>query len=165
MFSITTIDLVRLDSEHVAQNYTVHARAAERLAAVAFTCRIVVVSLLAVVTAVAMVNVLSPARGYQLVTVAAAALALVAFAVYAVLGVESRVAAHRQIAHRVWLIAERYRALMAEMNDGALDVGSVMRRRDDLIHELHAVYEYGFAADQSAHETARLAMLPADRAA
>ena len=41
MFSLTVLDHVRLDSEHVARNYTVHARAADRLASTAFAFRIV----------------------------------------------------------------------------------------------------------------------------
>lgn len=165
MFSITTNDLVRLDSDHVAQNYTVHARAAERLAAAAFVLRIIIVSLLAIATAADLVALLLPLRVYQIAAVSSAALALVGFAVYAVLGLESRVGSHRQIAHRVWLVAEQYRSLLAQVNDGAIDSSAVMRRRDELIHDLHAIYEHGFGADQPGHEAARLPRLSADRAA
>ena len=165
MFSVTTLDLVRLDSDHVAQNYTVHARAAERLAGAAFTSRIVIVSLLTAAAAAAIATLLEPSRPYEIATAATATLALVAFAIYAVLGLEARVSAHRQIAHRLWLVAERYRALVAEINDGLADAGLVLRRRDELMYELHAIYERGFAADQPGRELARLPPWPADRAA
>lgn len=160
MFSLTVIDHIRLDSDHVAQNYTVHARGAERLAGAAFTFRIVIASLLTVATAAAIAGLLLPGRQYQIATIAASALALVAFAIYAIVGLETRVTAHRLFAHRLWLVAEQFRSLLAEVNDGLVDTGTLMRRRDDLIHELHGIYEHGFGVDQPAHETARLPDLP-----
>ena len=48
MFSLTIVDHVRLDSEHIAKNYTVHARAAERIVGIVFTFRIAITALLAV---------------------------------------------------------------------------------------------------------------------
>lgn len=165
MFSVTTLDLVRLDSDHVGQNYTVHARAAERLASTAFIARIVIVSLLTAATAAAIATLLAPQRPYEIAAVVTTTLALVGFAIYAVLGLESRVSAHRQIAHRVWLVAEQYRSLVAEINDGLVEPSTILRRRDELIHELHAIYEHGFGADQPARERIRLPPWPADRAA
>jgi hypothetical protein len=165
MFSVTTLDLVRLDSDHVAQNYMVHARAAERLAGTAFITRIVIVSFLTAAVASAVATLLAPQRSYEIASVVTTALALVGFAIYAVLGLEARVSAHRQIAHRVWLVAERYRALVVEINDGLIDPSAILRRRDELIHDLHAIYENGFGADQPARERARLPAWPADRAA
>jgi hypothetical protein len=165
MFSLTIVDHIRLDSDHVAQNYMVHARGAERLVAAAFAFRIVIVSLFAVATAANIANVLFPTRQYQIAATSASGLALIAFAVYAVAGLEARVTAHRLFAHRLWIVAERFRSLVAEVNDGIVDGGSLMRRRDDLIHELHAAYEFGFGVDHWGHESARLPPLPADRAA
>jgi hypothetical protein len=165
MFSVTSLDLVRLDSDHVAQNYMVHARAAERLASAALISRIVVVSLLTAATALTIATLLEPSRPYEIAAAATATLALVAFAIYAVLGLESRVAAHRQMAHRLWLVAERYRALVAEINDGLVEAPQVLRRRDELIHDLHAIYEDRFGADHPARELARLPPWPANRAA
>ena len=159
MFAITVVDHVRMDSEHVARNYTVHARAAERFARWGFAIRIVIVSLLAIVTAVSIANLLFPTRPNQIAAIATAGLALAAFAMYAVLGFEARVYAHRALAHRLWLITERYRSLVAEIDDGVVDQGALIRRRDDLIHELHSIYEHGFGVDQSAFESARLPAL------
>ena len=165
MFSVTTLDLVRLDSEHAAQNYIVHARAAERLARAALVARVVIVLLLAATAATAIAAVLLPTRAYAIAAASTASLALIAFAVYAVVGLEARVGAHRQLAHRVWLVAERYRSLVAEINDGLIEGQALLRRREDLIHDLHAIYEQAFGADQPAREVARLPAWPADRAA
>ena len=165
MFSVTTLDLVRLDSDHLARNYTVHARAAERLATTALVARIAIVSLLAGATASTITTLLAGGRWYAMTSVATVTLSLVAFAVYATLALEARVAAHRQLAHRVWLVTQRYRSLVAEINDGLVDQPTVRRRRDELVDELHAIYEQSFGADQPAREIARLPPWPADRAA
>ena len=51
MFSLTVLDHVRLDCEHAAQNYTIHARAADRFAALAFWVRMVMAILLSAAAA------------------------------------------------------------------------------------------------------------------
>ena len=165
MFSLTIVDHVRLDSEHVAQNYTVHARAAERIVGLVFTCRIVIMALLAIAVGATIANLLLSGRAYQVTALVAATLALLAFAVYVVLGLEARLFAHRTFAHRLWLASERYRSLLAEQKEGLVDGPSLIRRRDELISEVHAIYEFGFGADQAAHESVRLPALPAERAA
>lgn len=165
MFSLMVNDHVRLDAEHAAQNYAVHARAAERLVRFAFAAKVVMASLLAMATAAAIANLLFQTRGVQIAAAAAAAVALIAFALYAVFGLESRVVAHRAFAHRLWLVSERYRSLMAEINEGAVDRPSLLQRRDELIHEMHAIYERGFGVDQRGYENARLPAMPSERAA
>ena len=165
MFSLTVIDHVRLDSEHVAQNYTVHARAAERLVGLVTTFRISIAILLAAATCSALGNVLFPGRNSQIGAVAAVTLAFVGFSVYVVLGLEARLYAHRSFAHRLWLVSERYRSLLAEVNEGIVDGPTVLRRRDELIHDVHALYEFSFGVDQAGHESFRLAVLPDERAA
>jgi len=165
MFSLTVIDHVRLDSEHIAQNYTVHARAAERLVGLVSTFRISIAILLAAATCSALGNVLFPGRNSQIVAVAAVTLAFVAFSVYVVLGLEARLYAHRSFAHRLWLVSERYRSLLAEVHEGIVDGPTVLRRRDELIHDVHALYEFSFGVDQAGHESFRLAVLPDERAA
>jgi hypothetical protein len=165
MFSLMVVDHVRLDSEHVAQNYAVHARAAERLVRVAFALKVTLAFLLVVATGASIVNLLFQTRASQIAAIAAAALALVAFALSSVFGLDGRIFAHRSFAHRLWLVSERYRSLMAEINEGQIDRPALLRRRDDLIHELHAIYEHGFGVDQPGYENARLPVLPSERAA
>jgi hypothetical protein len=156
MFSLTVVDHVRLDCDHVAQNYTVHARAAERLASLVSAVRIVLALLLAVATATCIGNLLFPTRPNQIAAVAASALALIGFALYSVAGVEGRVYMHRSFAHRLWLVAERYRSLITEIDDGLVDRAMLLHRRDDLIHQVHTIYEHGFGVDQPGYERARL---------
>jgi hypothetical protein len=165
MFSLTIVDHVRLDSEHIDKNYTVHARSAERSAGAVFACRIVIVALLAVATSVTIASLLLPGRNYQVAAVVATTLALIAFATYAVLGLEARLYARRAFVHRLWIISERYRSLLAEVQEGMVDGPTLLRRRDELIRDVHAIYEFGFGVDQDGHESVRLSALPDQRAA
>jgi hypothetical protein len=165
MFSLKVIDHVRLDSEHVAQNYTVHARAAERLVDLVSFWRIGIAALLAVASCLAVASLLFPGRPFQIAAVVAVTLTFVGFAAYVVLGLEARLFAHRSFAHRLWLISERFRCLLAEVNEGIVDGPTVLRRRDELINELHATYEFAFGVDQAGHESVRLPALPDERAA
>ena len=166
MFSLTVIDHVRLDSEHIARNYTVHARSAERIVGLVFAGRITMTVLLAIATASAVAAVIEPSsRGYQMAAAVATAGALLAFVIYTVLGLEGRLFAHRSFAQRLWLMSERYRSLLAEAHDGGVDESTLLRRRDELIRDVHAIYEYGFGADQAGYERLRLPELPDQRAA
>lgn len=164
MFSLTITDHLHLDAERVAQNYTLHARAAERLVPFALTIRIAIVALLVLATAASIADLLFQTRADRITAVAATSLALVGFTLYAVLGLEARVAAHRSFAQRLWLMSERYRSLMAEVEEGIVDHTVLLERRDELISELYSIYESGFAADQAGYENARLAPLKNDRA-
>jgi hypothetical protein len=165
MFSLTVVDHVRLDSEQAARNYTVHARAAERMASLGFIGRLVITGLLAISTAAAVINLLSPGRVSQVAAVVASAAALFAFAAYGILGLEARLFAHRSFAHRLWLVSERYRSLLSEVTDGTVDGQALLRRRDELLVTLHTIYEIGMGSDHAGYEVERLSTLPDERAA
>jgi hypothetical protein len=165
MLSLTVTDHVCLDSRHAAQNYMVHARAAERLVALTRTTRIVLVSLLIAATAASVADLLLDSRIDQIAAIAADAAALIGLVVYIVLGFEGRIHAHRLLAQRLWLVSERYRSLVAEIDEGFVDRASLLLRRDDLIHQLHAIYESGFAVDQPGYEASRLPTLAGEDAA
>ena len=165
MFSLTIVDHVRLDSEQVDKNYMVHARSAERMVRAVFACRIGIIALIAVTVSVALLSLLLTGRGYQIATVITSTLALIAFAIYAVLGLEARLYAHRAFVHRLWIVSQRYRSLLAEIQEGKVEGAALLQRRDELIRDVHAIYEFGFGADQAGHESVRLQPLPDQRAA
>jgi hypothetical protein len=165
MFSLTVIDHVRLDCEHAAQNYTVHARAADRFATLAFAVRMIMAMLLAAAAAACIAGLILPDRFYAAAAATASSAAMIGFSLYSVLGLEGRVSAHRAFAHRLWLVCEGYRSLIAEANDGLVDGSELLARRDHLIQQLHAIYERGFSVDQSGYEAARLGRAPSERAA
>ncbi len=165
MFSISVIDLVRLDADHAAQNYAVHAGAAERTVGRVFKYRIAITILFTSATATAIASLLYQGRPLQVATAATCAVALIAFVVYGMLGLEARLFAHRSLAHRLWLVSERFRALISEADQGAIDAQTLPQRRDELIVELHRTYEFSFGVDQAGHEVDRLPALPEKQAA
>jgi hypothetical protein len=165
MFSLKIIDHVRLDADRVSQNYTVHAAAAERIVRLITSFRVAIVALLALAAAAEIGAVIYPRTVSPATAIGAGLLALVGFALYAALGLESRVFAHRTFAHRLWMVAERYRALLSEVNDGLVDGPILVGRRDQLIAEVDAIYQFAFGADHAAHERLRLPIVADDRAA
>jgi hypothetical protein len=155
MFSLSVIEHLRLDFGLVVQNYSVHARAAERLASLALKVKVAVLTLSGLASASIVLSLFRPARPYQ---IAAAVLAATAFAAHAAMiayGIDGRIASHRHIAHRLWLMCERYRALLNEIQDGLVDKAALLQRRDALTEQVHAIYEQGFPIDQRAYESAR----------
>ncbi|HKB11653.1 MAG TPA: hypothetical protein VKD69_13410 [Vicinamibacterales bacterium] len=156
MFSLKIIDHVRLESERVTQNYTVHAAAAERIVFGITVFRVGLVVLLTLAASSQIGNVLFPRAVTPAIAIATAMLALAGFAVYGALGLEASLFAHRTFAHRLWLVAERYRSLLAEVNDGLVDGAVLVRRRDELIAEVDAIYQFAFGVNHAAHERLRL---------
>lgn len=155
MFSLSVVEHLRLNFGLVVQNYTAHARAAERLAGVAFKAKMVILGLSALATFSIGLSLFRPAREYQ---IAAAVIAGVAFSVHVVsvvYGIEARVHSHRLMAHRLWLLCEQYRGLLTEIQDGLVDDASILRRREILSEHVHAIYEQGFPVDQQAYENMR----------
>jgi hypothetical protein len=155
MFRLTVVDHLRLSFGHVVQNYTLHARKAERLAGLAWTTKLIVLALLGVATATTVANLLGAGRPNQIAAVVATGLAFAGHALSLAIGFEPRMLAHRSCANRLWLVSEQYRALLAEIQDGLLDPAVVLTRRDELIHQVHAVYEHAPPIDRRSYETAR----------
>jgi hypothetical protein len=155
MFSLSVVEHLRLNFGLVVQNYTAHARAAERLASVAFKAKLLILALFALATGSIVLSLFRPERGYH---IAAAVIAGVAFAVYVVgmaYGIDARVHSHRLLAHRLWLMCERYRGLLTEIQDGLVDTAAILHRGEMLGEQAHAIYEQAFPADQQAFESLR----------
>jgi hypothetical protein len=157
VFQLSIVDHIRLSFGSAATSYRAHARAAERLATRAWQSRVVVMVLFALATGASLVA-LTGIRQAQVVAAALAALAVLTFAVYVSLGFESRAYAHRACAAQLWLICEKYRALLAEVHDGLVDLPAITRRRDDLMVEVQIVYEHALPADREAYRIAREAL-------
>jgi hypothetical protein len=156
MFRLSVVDHVRLNLDRTGQNYTVHAKAAERLASRTSAVRIGVLVLLGIATAAAMVSLIEPGRPFQITAAVATLLAFGAHASYLAIGLEGRVDAHRACANRLWRVCDGYRSLLSEVEDGLVDRASLLQRRDDLSAQVQAAYDQAFALDQKAFESMRL---------
>jgi hypothetical protein len=155
MFSVTVLEHLRLNCGLVVKNYAAHARAAERLAAVAVKARMAVLGLLALAAATTVFTLFRPAREYQIVAAVLAGAAFAAYVATMAYGIEARVHSHRLMAHRLWLLCERYRGLLAEIEDGLVGDAAILQRRESLSEQAHAIYEQGFPIDHPAYEGIR----------
>jgi hypothetical protein len=157
MFQLSLVDHIRLSFGSVARSYRAHARAAERLAARASQSRIVMLTFLSLSTGACLIA-LTGRRAFIIAAAALATSTLVAYAISISLSFESRAYAHRACAAQLWLLCEKYRALLAEVHDGLIDLPTTTSRRDDLMREVQVVYEHALPADREAYQIAREAL-------
>jgi hypothetical protein len=155
MFSLSVVEHLRLNFGLVVQNYTAHARAADRLAAVALKAKMGILGLFALATGTMVLSLFRPAREYQIIAAVIAGIAFAGQAVTVGYGIEARILSHRLLAHRLWMICERYRGLLTEIQDGLVDDAAILHRRETLIEQVHATYEQGFPLDEPAFESMR----------
>ena len=157
MFQLSVVDHIRLSFATIAGAYESHAAAAGRLARWNWYARLSLVALLA---ATAVLSFLAMERGqaFQIATLVVAIAAFVGYTVGVALDLESRIYGHRSSAARFWLLTERYRALLAEVHDEALDGGAIAARRDALMEEARACFEHAPPADRQTYDIARKAL-------
>lgn len=154
MFSLSVVDHLRLSFGHVVQSYTAHARSAERLAARAWQARLAVLVLLGVAAAASVAALLGASRPYQIAAAIAAGVAFATQAILVTVDFDGRANAHRVCASRLWLVTERFRALLAEIHDGVVDAHGIGPRRDGLLQQVQAIYEHAPPSDRDAYAAA-----------
>jgi hypothetical protein len=157
MFQITLSDHVRLSFGSALAAYEGHAEAAAKLARRSSYSRL---ALLGFSGVAAVVSALSVQGGYAW-HVAAAILAAAVFAACATfVGVNRHllVYGHRASAAKLWVICEKYRALLAEMQEDLIDLPSLQNRRNALLAESAAVIEQAAPDDRYTYEIAREAL-------
>jgi hypothetical protein len=158
MFQLTVVDHIRLSFGSVVTAYGGHAAAAARLSRRAWYAKVAMLSFVALA---AVAVLLAQGRGprFHVTAGALAALGFVACALYVALDPEPRIYAHRATAARLWLLCEKYRALLTEVHDELLDVPSITRRRDALLQETSRVFEQSPPADQQTDDIVRRTLL------
>lgn len=155
MFKVTLLDLLRLSFGGVAHDYRAHSAIAERLTLRVRQVQAGQLGLLAIALVLGIMAFVRDDVRYAAAAAVFTGLALVAFALYVAINLESRIYAHRWCASRLWLIREKYLALLSELPDGALTPEAIGERRDQLIAELHAVVEHAPLVDRQTYASAR----------
>jgi hypothetical protein len=145
MFQLNLVDHIRLSYDHLLQSYEANRRMAERLERRGWIARVFVLVALAASAAAALAVALQSSSRSAVVVAALAGAAFLVYGLAMALDVEPGVSTHRLSAARLWLLCERYRSLLAEIEDGLVDASAVAARRDALIRDVHAVYEYAGA--------------------
>jgi len=158
MFQLSVVDHIRLSFGDVVCSYKAHTSAAEKLARQSWLLKTTVLALLGVGVVACTAGIVGTARAFSIVSAIAVGLAFVGYATYVALDFDPRLYAHRSCAARFWFLCEKYRALLTEIQDGALQPHEVRDRRDVLSREVHSVYEQAPLADRDAYHLAKKAV-------
>jgi hypothetical protein len=158
MFDVTLVDHLRLNFGHVVHSYQAHTELANRFARRVRALQLLLAAIMALAASAAVAAASGGPGPFALIAATSACVALALFIVQIALNLEPAILAHRSAAVRIWLVREKYRALLSDLNDGHVDPVEVRARRDGLITELHAIYENVPPTDQKAFDRARKAL-------
>ena len=158
MFQLSVVDHIRLSFGDVVCSYKAHTSIAEKLARQSWLMKMTVLGLLGVGVVASTTAIVGTARAFEIVAAVAIGLAFLGYATFVALDFDPRVYAHRSCAARFWLLCEKYRALLTELQDGVLQPEDLRERRDVLIREVHNVYEQAPLADRGAYHLAKQAL-------
>ena len=154
MFQLSLVDHIRLSFGSIVGAYEGHTDAAARLARWAWYTKGGILSLLGLTAGACIASVM---RG-GIYTIAAAALSSIAFAAaaaFVAVDPETRVYGHRTTAARLWLVCEKYRALLTEIHDELIDLPAIAQRRDALLKEASELFVQAPPADRATYEIAK----------
>jgi conflict system pore-forming effector with SLATT domain len=154
MFQLSLVDHIRLSFGAIVSAYEGHSDAAARLSRWSWGAKVGILALLGITAAVSVGAVM---RGglYTMASAALSAIAFAAAAAFVAFDPETRVYGHRTTAARLWVICEKYRALLAEIHDQLLDLPAVAQRRDALLKEASELFVQAPPADRATYEIAR----------
>lgn len=158
MFRMTLLDHIRLTFGQVVHRHRAHEQIAERLARQVSQSNALELSLLSMTVGATVTAALAQAPPFTLIAAGLATLSLIVRAMAVARRLESRVYANRWCGARLWLIREKYYALLSELADDLIDVDEARERRDDLMSQLHAVYHHAPMVDRPAYQSAREAL-------
>jgi SMODS and SLOG-associating 2TM effector domain family 4 len=158
MFQITLVDHVRLSFGSALAAYEGHAEAAARLTRWNSYAKIALLSLSGLAAALSAIAVQSGGFGWQLVAAIFAALVFGSCGAYVGLNQQPLIYGHRASAARLWVICEKYRALLAEMHENLVDLSTLQDRRNALLTESATVLEHVAPDDRYSYQIAKEAL-------
>ena len=164
MFQLSVIDHIRLSFGSAIAAFEGHADAAGRLSRMSWYAKLATLTLAA---AAAVSSGLALQRGgaYLTVTVVLGVATLIAVAGYVAFDPQPRIYGHRASAARLWLVCEKFRALLAEAHDELLDLSGIKERRNTLLQEVASILEQGPPADRETYRITRDALAGAHQQA
>jgi len=154
MFQLTLLDHLRLTFGHVVYRHKAHAQLARVRGQRSRWMRGAEALLMAAVAVTSIAAAFGKGRGFAIAAAVVAGVALVVLLLHLTLDLDTSARAHATCASRLWQIRERYRALLSDLSDGAVDADAARRTRDALVHELHAIYQDAPPADHGAFAAA-----------
>jgi len=157
MFQITLAEHVRLSFGSALAAYEGHAEAAAKLSRRSSHARLALLGLsglAAIVSAIAAYG----ESGWQITAGILTVAVFAACATYVGMNQQQLVYGHRVSAAKLWVLCERYRGPLAEMQDDLVDPASLQNRRNALLTEYAEVIEQSAPDDRYTYEIARAAL-------
>jgi hypothetical protein len=154
MFELSLLDHLRLTFGHVVSRHRAHTLIASSYARWSRWLRNVQAISVASVAMLAIRAAYGGGRPYEIASASVAAVAFVTLVVHLGLDPDRTARAHADCATRLWHVRERYRALLADLADGAIEIEHARVKRDELMHEMHRIYEQAPSADLPAYQAA-----------
>ena len=155
MFGLTLVDHLRMTFGHVIYTHRVHTQLAARYASLNRWTQ-GAEALLVLAAALASTALVSTGeQALAIVAAVAAGAAVCVLVIRMMLDFVGRAAAHRVCGARLWHIRERFRAILADLQDDHLTLDAARAERDALMQRLQAVYEEAPPADRRLYEAAR----------
>ncbi|PYR20184.1 MAG: hypothetical protein DMF94_12815 [Acidobacteria bacterium] len=162
MFEMTLVDHLRMTFGHIVYRHRAHAQIAYSRSRWNRGLKAVEALLMTGVAVAALGAAFGRGYPYEIGSAVLAILALATLLLHLTFDLDKSTQAHASCATRLWHIREQYRALLSDLSDGAIEIDTVRRRRDELMTELCGVYENAPPADHQAYQTAAQAVLTAD---
>ena len=141
MFDLSLMDTLRLGFGEVVHHHRSHASAASTASRCGRWLRAGETVLLTGVAITAVAAAFGRGYAYSVASAVMASVALLLFLVHAVFDVDSVARAHQVCSTRLWHMREQYRALLADLTDGAIDPEAARTRRNALMEELGGIYQ------------------------
>ncbi len=157
MFELTLFDHLRMTFGHVVFRQQAHVRLSASRARASRWLRAAEAVLMAGVVITSSGAAFTALRAYAIAAAVLAGLSMIVLLVRLTFDFERSANVHAACAAKLWFIRERYRAVLADMADGFIDVDTARRQRDGLMVELHQTYEAAPPPDPQAFERAGLA--------
>lgn len=141
MFNLTLHDHLNLTFTEITERLTVHTAKAQSHARWGKRLRGVEAVLIAGVCIAAAGAAFGHGQILAIVAASLAGVALLVLLVSLTFDFHASARAHATHITHLWGVRERYRSLLSDLHDGAVDVGEARLRRDRLMTELRAIYE------------------------
>jgi len=157
MFQITLAEHVRLSFGSALAAYEGHAEAAATLARRSSYARLALLGISGLAAVAGSVAV-PGGYGWQLTSAILSVVVFAGCAVYVGLNQHLLIHGHRTSAAKLWVICEKYRALLAEMHEELIDLPALQNRRNALLTEYAEVIELAAPDDRYTYEIAKAAL-------
>jgi hypothetical protein len=154
---LSLLDHLRLTFGHVVYRHRAHSKIAHARARWSRRLKAAEALLMTGVMITAASASAGNGRAYAIASFLLASLALVVLLIHLTFDLDRTARAHASCATQLWQILERYRAMLSDLTDGAIDVDVARIRRDALMNELNGIYAQAPPLDHQAYQTAKQA--------